>query len=119
MSYLNKRYGSRRALGSTIDDVLNNVVGATGSALDIASDPYLPEVVCRLAQLKQIESGGAVATCTDTADNLPGGVGLRNAVGPLRAYVYAQQNKWVYPVALAAIIGLPMWIGYELGKGRP
>lgn len=103
----------------SVDDVINAVVGAAGGALDIASDPYLPEVVCRLAQLKAIESGTTAAACTDTADNLPGGVGLRNAVAPLRAYVYAQQNKWVYPVALAAIIGLPMWIGYELGKGRP
>jgi hypothetical protein len=34
----------------------------------------------------------------------------------LRGYVYAQQNQWVYPVAVLAAIGLPMWIGYELGR---
>lgn len=103
----------------SVDEIINSLVGATGSALDIASDPYLAEVICRIAQLKQIEAGGTPAVCPETADNLPGGVGLRNAIGPLRAYVYAQQNKWVYPLAIAAIIGLPMWIGYELGRGRP
>lgn len=117
MSYLNKRYGSRRSLGS-VDDVINTLTSAAGGALDIASDPYLPEVICRIAQLKTIQAGGTPAVCPDTADNLPGGVGLSAAVVPLRAYVYAQQNKWVYPVAIAAIIGLPMWIGYELGRGR-
>lgn len=111
MSYLQKRYGSRRGVGALggIEDVLT-------SASSVASDPYLSEVVCQMTALKQIEAGGAVTQCAPTADNLPGGIGLRNAVGPLRAYVYAQQNKWVYPVAVLALFGLPMWVGYELGR---
>lgn len=117
MSYLQKRYGRRVALGSTLDDVINAASGAVTGAVDIASDPYLPEVVCRLAQLKAIEAGQQPSLCAETAPGLPGGVGLRTAVVPMRAYVYAQQNKWVYPVAIFAVLGIPMWLGYELGRG--
>lgn len=96
---------------------MGDISSVIGTALDVASDPYLSEVVCHVAQLKNIDHGEPVGICTQVPDGAPGGVGLRNAIGPLRAYVYAQQNKWVYPVALAVAIGLPMWIGYELGKG--
>jgi hypothetical protein len=41
---------------------------------------------------------------------------IQNVLPVLRGYVYAQQNKWVYPVLVAAVIGLPMWVGYELGR---
>jgi hypothetical protein len=119
MSYLQKRYGSRGvgALGG-LEEILTTAMKGAATALDVAGDPYLPEVLCRVAQLKQIEATGATPTaCTSTASGLPGGIGLRNAVTPLRAYVYAQQHKWVYPIALLAVVGIPMWIGYELGRG--
>lgn len=88
------------------------------TTLDVASDPYLPEVACRIQQLQAVDRGQVVGECAETPDNLPGGVGLRTAMPALRAYVYAQQNKWVYPVAIAAILGIPFWIGYELGRDR-
>jgi hypothetical protein len=111
MSYLNRRYGTRRGIGALggLEDVLT-------SAGAVASDPYLPEVVCQMAQLKQIEAGGVAGECLPTADGLTGGIGLRNAVVPLRMYVYAQGHKWVYPLAVLALFGLPMWVGYELGR---
>jgi hypothetical protein len=112
MHYLVRRYGrrpARRAMG--------DISSVIGTALDVASDPYLSEVVCRVGQLKNIDHGETVGVCAETPEGTAGGVGLRNAIVPLRAYVYAQQNKWVYPVALAVAIGIPMWIGYELGRG--
>ena len=118
MSYTNKRRGARQALGISIDDLITNVTGAAGSAADIATDPYLPEVVCHLSQLKQINAGGAPSVCSKTAPGLTGGIGLQKAVVPMRAYVYAEQHKWVYPLAAFVLLGLPIWIGYELGKGK-
>lgn len=111
MSYLQKRYGSRRGIGALggLEDVLT-------SASAVAADPYLSEVVCQMTALSQIEAGGTAGECLPTAPGLPGGVGLRNAVAPLRMYVYAQQHKWVYPLAALALFGLPMWIGYEIGR---
>lgn len=119
MSYHLKRYGEQRGVGlGGLEDIIKSAAGGVVAALDVASDPYLPEAVCRIAQLKQIEAGTAAGNCPTTPQGLPGGVGLRNAVTPLRAYVYAQQHKWVYPAALAALVGLPLLIGYQLGKGR-
>lgn len=96
---------------------MGDLAGAIGTAIDVAGDPYLPEVICRVQQLKNIDHGEPVTVCAETPDGVAGGVGLRNAMAPLRAYVFAQQNKWVYPVAVAAILGIPLLLGYELGKG--
>lgn len=96
---------------------MGDVSQVIGTALDVASDPYLAEVVCHVQQLKAIDHGEPVAVCAQTPAGVVGGVGLRKAIPALRAYVYAEQNPWVYPIAIAAIIGIPMWIGYELGKG--
>lgn len=102
---------SRQAMG----DLASTIT----TVLDVASDAALPEVVCRIQQLQAIDRGQQIdlSTCAET----PAGVGApwaQRALPALRGYVYAQQNKWVYPVAALALIGIPMWIGYELGKGR-
>lgn len=101
-------------LASTI----TNIASGLGIAADLASDPYLPETVCRVGQLRNLRAGQKPAACVRTADNLGGGVGLRKLIKPLRGYVYAEQHPWTYVAGAAAVIGLPMWIGYMLGKGR-
>lgn len=121
MSYLHKRIAKRRRSMSGLGDltsIVNAVSGELGTGLDIANDPYLSEVICHIGQLKQINAGAAPGACTETPDGLQGGVGLARAVKPMRAYVYAEENKWVYAAAAAVIIGIPMLIGYDLGKGR-
>jgi len=100
-----------------LTSIVNSVSNALGTAVNVADDPYLSEVVCRIGQLQQINSGAVVGTCTDTPDGLPGGVGLSAAVKPLRFYVYAKQNVWVFPLAIAAVFGIPFMLGYEWGKG--
>ena len=101
-----------------LTSIVNSISGSLGTGLDIAGDPYLSEVICHIGQLKQINAGAAPGACTDTPDGLQGGVGLARAVKPMRAYVWFEQNKWAYAVAAAAIIGVPMLIGYDLGKGK-
>lgn len=92
-------------------------IGSTiATAIDVATDPYLPEIICRVQQLKQIGRQEAVQVCADTPPNA-GGVGISGAMPVLRGYVYAQQNPWVYPVAILAVLGIPLWIGYQFGKG--
>lgn len=86
------------------------------TAVDVADDPYLPEVICRAGQLHQIEVGQPVQACATTASGLTGGIGMRKIIQPLRAFVYAEQHRWVYPLAAAVIFGLPLAIGYTLGK---
>lgn len=95
---------------------MGDLLGSINTVVDVASDPYLPEVLCRIQQLKNIDHNEPVAVCQETPQGVNGGVGLHNAMAPLRAYVYAQQNTWVYPVAVALILGLPLFIGYEFGR---
>lgn len=98
---------------------MGDIASTIVTALDVASDPALPEVVCRIQQLQAIDRGQAVdlSTCQETLPGV-GAPWAQNALPVLRGYVWAQQNKWVYPAAVLAIIGIPMWIGYELGKGK-
>ncbi len=96
---------------------MGDLIGTINTAVDVASDPYLGEVMCRIGQLKNIDHNEPVAVCADTPPGVNGGVGLHNAIVPLRAYVYAQQNTWVYPLAVAVLLGLPLFIGYEFGRG--
>lgn len=116
MSYLvSKR---RRGRGIAMGDLLSSIEGAVGAGAEIATDPYLPETVCHIQQLAQINAGQAVQACTNTADGLPGGIGLSSLMTPLRAYVYYKQNTWVLPLAILAILGIPFYFGLEIGEER-
>lgn len=111
-----RRAGSlaSEGLGSLGAD--STVVAAGSAALNVAADPYLPEVICRVQQLSQIENGKAVQECKKMPLNLQGGIGLRKAMVPLRGYVFAEQHPWAYAVAAIGLVGLPILIGYQIGK---
>lgn len=115
MSYFRKHSGLS-GLGGVIDTI-KTVSSAAGAAVEITTDPYFPETVCRAKQLAAIEDHKAVPPCTNTRPGLQGGIGLRKAMIPLRAYVYAEQRPWVYPVAIAAAVGIPLVLGFMIGKG--
>jgi hypothetical protein len=95
---------------------MGDVTSTLNTVLDVAGDPYLPEVVCRIQQLEAIDHGQPVPTCAETPDTVQGAQWAANLLPVMRGYVYAQQNKWVYPVAVALVLGIPMLIGYELGR---
>lgn len=118
MSYLRSRYGKapKVAMGD-LSSTIGAVVSAVGTVGSIASDPYLPEVTCLVGELSAIKRGQVPTPCAKTQPGLPGGIGLSDAVLPLRAYVYAKQNPWVVPAAIAAIFGVPFLLGYTFGKG--
>lgn len=120
MTYLprkrNRRVGQAMGLGD-LTSIVNTVSNALGTAVNVADDPYLPEIVCRVGQLQQINAGQTPGTCTELPDGLPGGVGLSAAVKPLRFYVYGKQHAWVFPAVAIALFGIPFMLGYEYGKG--
>lgn len=99
-----------------VSSALNALASAVGTVGNIASDPYLPEVTCLVGELSALRHGQTPTPCGKTQRGLPGGVGLEDAVTPLRAYVYAKQNPWVFPVAVLAILGVPFLVGYSIGK---
>lgn len=91
---------------------------ATGiaTAADITTDPYLPETICRAKQLLAIEAKTAVPACATTPSGKFGGIGLRKVMPALRAYVYAEQRPWVYPLAIGAAVGIPFLLGVLAGR---
>jgi hypothetical protein len=110
--YPTNRYRRRRRALSGMGDV----AGTINTAINVVDDPFLPELVCRIDQLTNIEHGREVGVCANTPDGTTGGVGIGPLMPALRAYVFAQQNKWVYGVAAVAILGIPFLLGYEYGK---
>lgn len=83
---------------------------AVTSAAAIIQDPALPKVLQLIVQLNKIEAASSGKSGTSA------GVGLSTIVLPLRGYVYAKQNPWVLPLGVAALLGIPMALGYTLGK---
>lgn len=118
MGYMHKRHRAHRKGRplSGLGDVLSNIFGAVGAVSTAVSDPYFPETVCRIEQIQAADAGKAVPACTPTASDQSTALG--RLVVPLRMVAYAEQNKWVYPLAIAAIIGVPLWIGYEIGSSK-
>lgn len=96
---------------------LGDLASILTTAANVAEDPYLPEVICHADQLVAIEHGRPVQACQEIPAGLTGGAGLRKVVVPMRYLVYAEQNQWVYPVAIAAVFGIPFLLGYAFGKG--
>jgi hypothetical protein len=106
----NRRRIRPRPMGDAVDIV------KTGAA--VVTDPYFNEVICRVGQLQLIEAGKPPGDCVTTPPNLGGGVGLRRAMPAVRAFVKAEQYRpWSYVAGAAVVFGLPMLIGYALGKG--
>lgn len=85
----------------------------------VLADPYLNEVVCNVLRLENIQAGVKPGPpCAKTRPGLRGGIGLSEAVGPLRAFVYHREHPWIVPTAIAVIIGGTFLAGYWSGKSR-
>jgi len=44
------------------------------------------------------------------------GVGLSAAVMPLKVILYVRKNTWVAPAAVAGILGIPLILGFIMGR---
>jgi hypothetical protein len=109
---------TRTGLAGPLDPLIGAIkqyIPKVGSALEagkaILDDPALPKLTGYVLELKAIQTkrGGAVSSK---------GVGLSDIITPVRYYVAYQKNRWIAPVALALIIGLPFYLGYATGKKR-
>ena len=112
MKRIRRRY---KPVGGIFDFI--GSVSAVGSAVDaaaaIASDPALPQVAGLILQLQQNEASTSQA---QTGVARPG-IGLGRLVTPLEIYVAYRQNPLVIgTLVLGALVGIPMAIGYVLGR---
>ena len=117
------------AMGDAFSDLLKCGQSAIGVAAGGATDPYLPEVICRISQLQALAKGrtpvqmllgkkptAPVPACTRTPANRKGGIGLERAIKPLRGLVYVNQHPVTVWLGLTAILGVPMLLGYMIGR---
>lgn len=99
------------ALGSTASDIANK-------AAQVIGDPALPQVLSLVKQLYDLETsrpGGAPSTSSGPV-NYRAGVGLSAAIAPLKVVLYVRKNPWVVPAAVAGVLGLPLMLGFSLGR---
>lgn len=99
----------------------DTALSAIGAAQKVAEDPHLPEVICHVNRLSNIQKG------QPAGPNCPGfptyyqptkGVGLRYVVGPLRTLVKAREHPAAAVAIVGGSIGLIFLAGYVIGKRR-
>jgi hypothetical protein len=97
-----------------------------GTALEaagkVAGDPYLKQVACEVLRVSKVEAGQDPGPpCPLTAPPgtvIPGGVGLRHAVWPIKVYGFHKRYPYVIPLAAVGVLGLIFYAGYATGKRR-
>lgn len=105
---------SYRKLNDFTDD-LSTAATAAAAATQIINDPALPQIIGDVARLRQL----TVDNSTGNSATAEPGIGLSSAVYPLHLYVLYRENPILYgTLALSLLIGLPIFIGYTLGKRR-
>jgi hypothetical protein len=114
MSYVGKKYHAQGldvgALLKKGEEYLKTAGPTLEAAKLILEDPALPQVTKRVIALHKLEQ-------------VPGkpavkGVGLKRVVPLLGAYYMTRVHKWILPVGIAAVLGLPFLLGYGLGRKR-
>lgn len=97
----------RQGLGSVADVVT--------LAVDTLTNPYVPEILCRVKQIEATHKGQPVPACT-TTPYVVDSLGIGKFMPVARGYAYAEQHKWAYAVAALVVVGVPFTLGYFLGK---
>ncbi len=97
----------RAPLGTSATSVATNIA-------KVVTDPALPEVLSLIMQIK--DTIPAAAPGSIVVGPASPGVGLSRAVVPLEAILYARKNPWVVPVGVAALFGLPILLGFVMGR---
>lgn len=124
-------YTTRKTpMGDVFTDLIKCGQTAAGAIIGGGTDPYLPEAICRVSQLQALSKGrtplqtlffkkptAPVPTCVPTPPGKPG-IGLEHAVKPLRALVYVNQHPATVWLAVTALFGVPLAVGYMIGKRK-
>jgi hypothetical protein len=121
MSYTKRNPQPRVALGDTWDTV---------KSMSGAVDPYLPEALCRIDQIRALRQGRSplqalfgkaptvpVPTCATIQDGLPG-IGVEKAIKPLRAAAYLYRNPAVVWLGLTVALSIPFALGIMVGRSK-
>jgi hypothetical protein len=100
-----------------IEDMIKTAMSGVGIAGSILANPYVPEIICRVKQVDAHHTGRQVALCV-TTPSVPDSLGIGKFMPAVRAYAYAEQHRWAYPLLAALLLGVPFMLGYAVGKNR-
>jgi hypothetical protein len=118
MSY--RRTQFQEALGvdlTTIAQYAAKLPQYAGTIAEVIDDPYLPELACRIDQIYEARHHLPIKVCAVTPpQTAASGIGLGRGMPLIRAFSLAEQNPILFPLAAIVAIGLPILIGYKLGK---
>jgi hypothetical protein len=117
-------YTARQAMGGIADDAVATLKRASGLV-----DPYFPEAICHVDQIIALRKNRkftqamlgkkptvAVPTCYETAPGIPGGIGVEQALRPLRAAVYVHEHATLVALSAVAMVAIPFFLGVAVGK---
>lgn len=97
--------------------MVSTATTAAGIAASALTNPYLSEILCRIKQVEAANTKRPVPACPTTAA-FHDTMGVSKFMPALRAYAYAEQHPWAYPVMAALVVGVPFLLGYVAGRNR-
>lgn len=123
MSYTTRKIGTGHV--EALGDAWGTVKSMSGGV-----DSYLPEVFCRIDQLRALRKDRSplqamfgkaptvpVPSCVEMPPGMPG-IGVQSAIKPLRAGVYLYQHPTIVWLGLAAVFAVPFLAGYAVGRRK-
>lgn len=109
MSYTRSR--SPLALGLTageVESALNTAISGGSAVTKLLTDPNAKKIIGLVNEAYQIETkSGGVSK---------GGSALGDLVLPLEVYVQTKKMPWLKWVIPVAILGIPFFVGWKVGR---
>lgn len=96
-------------------DYISGATNALVIGKALLEDPALPEVAGLVMRLQRTENGGRAPSSSSGGGR---GIGLRNAVLPLKFYVAAKEQPILGYAVVVGILAIPFIAGYLTGRSR-
>ncbi len=104
------QYGGYNDLAGDLGLSWSDVTGAVSLGTRILADPYLPQVIQLATQIADANTGPGGSSSGEP------GIGLRDAIFPLKAYLFSLRNPWAPWVVGAGVLLVPFLLGMAVGR---
>lgn len=102
---------------SAIAGIANQLPTYLPLVLNVLEDPALDDVITEVAKMRATSTNTPIEYDPSKWGVKKGvGIGLSSVVKPLKALNYVQANKWVIPTAIVGVIGIPLLLGFTIGR---
>lgn len=97
---------------------LGAITDIATAARSVVEDPCLGQVTAMLLHLHKLEQAPVIPGAPAPPAPPIKGIGLCKAVTPLKAVVWARENRWAAPLVAVGVVGGLIGVGYLIGKRR-